>query len=258
MTLRTLAAAALAAILIVAIAAAAWTGLRRVSGTEFVALESHPGFRRLASGPGAAPAASSGAGAALVGLDGRARPAPPTPGELCGLIWSAPGVPAQGPLASPQRIAVFSDANCPYCRRLDEIVAALAEDRPDLRIVHHEWPVLGEGSRLAARATLAAAAQGAAEPMRRRLLAARFVITPAYLERAAASLDLDPARLVREMRSRRVEAALAATSRAAETLGFLGTPAVVIGGTLVTGAVSRGAIDRLLALEADRSDAPCR
>ncbi|SFI23284.1 DsbA family protein [Albimonas pacifica] len=254
MTPRTLAAAALGVALIVVMAFAAWTGLQRAAGTEFVPVAAYPGFRHLASGPGGA----SAGGAAMVGLDAAERPAAPAPGELCGLIWSAPGVPAEGPPEARDRIAVFSDANCPYCRRLDEIVVDLAADRPDLRLVHHEWPVLGEGSRLAARATLAAAAQGAAEPMRRRLLAARFVITPAYLAQTAASLGLDPDRLAQDMAGRRTDAALTATARAAETLGFLGTPVVVIGGTVATGAVSRATIDRLLAAEAARPDAPCR
>ncbi|MDF2232911.1 DsbA family protein [Albimonas sp. CAU 1670] len=254
MTLRTLAAAVLAAILVIAIAAAAWTGLRRAGGPEFQPFASYPGFRILASGSGGA----SGAGAALIGLGEDDRPAAPSPAELCGLIWSAPGVPAQGPADAHDRVAVFSDANCPWCRRLDEIVVELAQDRPDLRLVHHEWAVLGEGSRLAARATLAANEQGAAEPMRRRLLAARFVITPAYVAQLAVSLGLDPDRLARDMASRRVDAALAATHRAAGALGFAGTPVVVVGGTVAVGAVSRADLDRLLALEAERPDAPCR
>ena len=254
MTARTLAATVLGAALIVAMAFAAWTGLRRAAGTEVFPVAAYPGFRHLASGPGGA----SAGGAAMVGLDAAERPAAPTPAELCGLIWSAPGVPAEGPADAPSRVAIFSDANCPYCRRLDEIVVELAQDRPDLRLVHHEWPVLGEGSRLAARATLAAAAQDAAEPMRRRLLAARFVITPAYLEQTAISLGLDPERLAQDMASRRTDAALAATARAAQTLGFLGTPVVVVGGTIATGAVSRAAIDRLLEAETARPNAPCR
>jgi len=253
MTLRMFAATALGAALIVLMAFAAWTGLRRAAEGDYAPVAAYPGFRHL-PGPGGA----SAGGAAMVGLDAAERPAPPSPAELCGLLWSAPGVPAEGPAGAAARIAVFSDANCPWCRRLDEIVVELARDRPDLRIVHHEWPVLGEGSVIAARATLAAAAQDAAEPMRRRLLAARFVITPAYVEQTAASLGLDPERLSRDMQSRRTDAALTATARAAQALGLLGTPVVAVGGTLATGAVSRADIDRMLAAEAARPDAPCK
>ena len=253
MTLRMFAATALGAALIVLMAFAAWTGLRRAAQDDHTPVAAYPGFRHL-PGPGGA----SAGGAAMAGLDAAERPAPPSPAELCGLIWSAPGVPTEGPANAAARVAVFSDANCPYCRRLDEIVVELARDRPDLRLVHHEWPVLGEGSVLAARATLAAAAQDAAEPMRRRLLAARFVITPGYLEQTAASMGLDPDRLATDMASRRTDAALSATARAAQALGFLGTPVVVVGGTIATGAVSRATIDRMLEAEAARSDAPCR
>ena len=92
MTLRMFAATALGAALIVLMAFAAWTGLRRAAEGNFTPVAAYPGFRHL-PGPGGA----SAGGAAMVGLDAAERPAPPSPAELCGLLWSAPGVPAEGP-----------------------------------------------------------------------------------------------------------------------------------------------------------------
>lgn len=236
------------------LAGAAWVGWEReAAAPDLVPLPGAPGFRRLAE-PGGASAAG---GAVLLGLGGGEAAPPLGPQALCAALWASPGVPAEGPEDGRPRIAIFSDANCPYCRELDGIVAALAADRPDLRIVHHEWPVLGPGSALAARATLAAGAQGAAEAMRRRLLAARFVITPDYIAAAAAPMGLDPQALLAEMEAPRIDAALTATARAAAALGLRGTPAVVVGGALAEGAVTRATLERLIGLEAARPDPPC-
>ncbi|WP_291738094.1 DsbA family protein, partial [Leisingera sp. F5] len=59
-----------------------------------------------------------------------------------------------------QVIVEFFDYNCPYCRRAAPEVNALIDEDPDLRVVMREFPILGPDSETAARASLAARAQG--------------------------------------------------------------------------------------------------
>jgi predicted DsbA family dithiol-disulfide isomerase len=215
-----------------------------------------PGYRTLAvSGAASAGDAVSVLLAAPVSADAEAEP---TLSEqaLCRALWRMPGLPAEGPADAAVRVAVFSDANCPYCRTLDGLLEEAAQDRPGLRIVHHEWPVLGPPSVTAARAALAAHAQDAFRPMQRRLLRASFIATPAYVEAAARDMNLDAERLLRDMASPEVERTLEATRAAARTLGLRGTPALVVGGTVAEGALDRATLEALIDSEPARPS-PC-
>ncbi|MEE3098330.1 MAG: DsbA family protein [Pseudomonadota bacterium] len=196
----------------------------------------------------------------LLGVDGGAATAPAAEASpdasICALLWES-GAPAEGPADGRPRIAVFSDANCPYCRTLDGILAELAEARPDLRVAHHEWPVLGPGSVVAARAALAAARQGRFRALKTRLLDAAFAINPAYIAAVAPPLGIDADRLAADMAAPEVDRILAATDAAARRFGFAGTPSLVIGGTVAAGARSRARIEALLDAEAARDHRPC-
>lgn len=240
------------------IAGAAWIGAARGPDLAFSDIDDLPGFRTLA---GAAGASRAGGGTVLVGVDGGAATAPSAPdassdAPICALLWES-GAPAEGPADGRPRIAVFSDANCPYCRTLDGILAELAAARPDLRVTHHEWPVLGPGSVVAARAALAAERQGRFRALKTRLLDAAFAINPAYLAAVAPPLGIDVGRLSADMAAPEVDRILAATDAAARRFGFAGTPSLVIGGTVAEGALSRARIEAILDAEAARDDRPC-
>lgn len=230
---------------------AAWIGAHRGTDLDFTDIDGLPGWRALA---GASSGSSGAGGAVMLGLGDA--PAAAAPASLCALLWES-GAPAEGPPDARPRIAVFSDANCPYCRTLDGILEDLSETRPDLRIVHHEWPVLGPGSAIAARAAVAAERQGRFRALKSRLLDASFAINPAYIDAVAPPLGIDPARLADDMAAPETVRILAATARAASRFGFVGTPSLVIGGAVAEGAVSRARIEAILDAEAARTDRPC-
>ncbi len=233
------------------VAGAVWLDVGRGPDVVFEPRAGAPGFRTLSGAGGVSAGSAIGT---LLDTAGEAAE-PETPADLCQLLWRSDH-PAQGPLDGP-RLAVFSDANCPYCRRLDGTLEALAEDRPDLRIVHHEWPALGPASVLAARAALAADLQGGFRPMQRRLLQSSFVPTPAYLRAAAEAQGLDADRLLKDMDRPEVAERLGATQEAARRLGLHGTPSLVIGGAVAEGALDRGTIEAALAAEARRASPAC-
>ena len=242
-------AGALAVAMLAAIALAAWIGATRQAGPAFSDLPGAPGFRQLGAQGGV-----SGGAAMFLGLDG---PGPEASADLCADLWRAPGLLATGAseTAPGPWLAVFSDANCPYCRILDGVIEGLEADRPGLRVIHHEWPVLGPGSVAAARAALAAEAQGEGrgDALRRRLLQTRFVVDAQYLRAAAEAEGLDPDRLLTDAAQAQVDATLAATDRAARALGLGGTPAVVIGASLIEGVTDRAQLESLLEIEAARA-----
>jgi predicted DsbA family dithiol-disulfide isomerase len=215
----------------------------REDGFAFAPVPGAPGFRRLEAGAVSAPL-----GDPFVGLREPGAPPPPEPLPPAALCAALFGSPPEGTLP----VAAFSDYYCPYCRDLTARLAARAD--LGLHLAWHELPLLGDASAAAARAALAADLQGAYPAFQARLLRASFQPTDAYLADLAHSLGLDPARLLADARGEAVALRLAASARAAATLGIGATPALVVGRTLVSGVISDARLDALIARE--RAEGP--
>lgn len=228
-----------------AVAAAAPAFFRGRSEFAFEEVPGLPGFRRLNAG------SLSGGLNPLAGLDEVERSREVRPDlSLCRDLWTAELAEGRVPVAS------FSDYNCPYCRVLTPELGAL-EAEGEITVSWHELPLLGETSRLAARAALAADAQGQYLAFHNRLMRTRFVPNEAYVFELAVSTSLDLHRFKVDYASPDIDARIAASLSLAEVLGLPGTPSLVVGRTIVIGAIPVPVLKRLIALEAsDRVD-PC-
>lgn len=201
-----------------------------------------PGFRELDRGTAALSPLGPGLG---------------DPGSDAAGLSLAEVCRALGGSAGRIGITAFYDPQCSICRRLLPRLTQVAADA-DVTLVHHVLTGLGPASELAARATVAARAQGLEEPMRQRLLRARLVVDSAYVAAIAVGLGADPARLGRDMADAGVTAELARSAALARALGILGTPATLIGRTLVSGDMTADAIVALIERErAEVSPGPC-
>lgn len=158
-----------------------------------------------------------------------------------------PNAPVIGAAESSAVIVEFFDYNCPYCKRAASDVKALLAADDDVRIVYREWPILGDGSVFAARAALAARAQGKYEEMHWALMEMRGRAEEASVLAAARSVGLDVDQLVADMNSEAVSAHIEASTGLAQSLGFTGTPAFVIGEALVPGAVPLSELESYVA-----------
>ena len=148
-----------------------------------------------------------------------------------------PNAPSIGSDTASAVVVEFFDYNCPYCKRAAADVKALLAADSDVRVVYREWPILGEGSVLAARAALAAREQGRYEDMHWAMMEMRGRAEEASILAAARNLGLDLEKLQADMQSDAVTAHIDASRDLAQSLGFTGTPAFVIGDALVPGAV---------------------
>lgn len=147
-------------------------------------------------------------------------------------------------------IASFSDYYCPFCRVQTKRLAELAKSRgSEIAVAWHELPLLGESSNLAAKAALAAKRQGAYVEFHDRLMRSAFVASPEYLSRLASDLQVDEERLLADMNSDDVGEELEDSAALSRALSLVGTPALVIGRTVVQGQVSNSMIDKIIALE---------
>jgi hypothetical protein len=153
---------------------------------------------------------------------------------------------------APIPVTYFTDIACPVCRGLEPRPRRSGAS-PTRRssASTREFPVFGPGSEAAARAIRAADGQGGAETVRTHLLARPAPTTPEALRSMAIELGLDPEGLLQAWSAPQVIRSLARDRALARRLGFLGTPGLVIGRTVVPGALPRDTLERLMMTEAE-------
>jgi protein-disulfide isomerase len=238
-----------AVVAIVFAVAAAWLGRGAwwpAPALDFAERAAPAGFRDLVT------AAGGGSALALLGtLPGE--PPPPAIGDACAALFADPGDPRIG--TGPVAAVFFTDYRCPYCRLLGDLLLAEA-DAGRITLIVKQWAALGPDSVAAARLALAAARQDAFRPVHERLKRSAFVPTEAYAEALAVELGLDPARLLADAAAPALDDRLARTASLARALGFAGTPGLVVGRSIVAGAIDRATLAALVETER-RSDAPC-
>jgi predicted DsbA family dithiol-disulfide isomerase len=164
--------------------------------------------------------------------------------EVCDALFRDLTAPSVGNRDSDIQIVAFLDYQCPYCKKLSAILSSMQAD--NIRIVYKEWPILGDGSVLAARAGLAADKQGKYPAFHTRLMNSRFIPTVAYVEGIAAELGLDLTQLRGDMNSATTMLAIQRTSALASALHLVGTPVLVVGRTIVQGEITRNQLERLI------------
>ncbi len=157
-------------------------------------------------------------------------------------ILNDPASPVGGDPAGDVTVVEFFDYNCPYCRQVAPTMAELERADPDLRLVYKEFPILGEGSEFAARAALAARKQGRYVPFHRALMAADERLERDTVLEIARAVGLDVARLEADMADPAIAAAIARNRALAGALGIDGTPAFVVGETIIPGAADLGTL----------------
>lgn len=165
--------------------------------------------------------------------------------DICGTLYAdIDRSVARVPMAS------FSDYYCPYCRVQTKRLAILTDEMPDkVAVAWHELPLLGDNSDLAAKAALAAKRQGAYLAFHERLMKTPFQASREYLDRLSDDIGVDNAQLIRDMDSAEIERELENSAALARVFRFVGTPALVIGKTVVQGQISDGLIREIIDLE---------
>ena len=138
----------------------------------------------------------------------------------------------------------FYDYNCGYCRASLPVIRDLIARDPNLRVVFRELPILAPSSRTAARASLAAAAQGKFNAFHDALFRGGRV-TDASIAAAARTAGVDLTRL--PALAPRIDAELNRTFDTAGKLGIGGVPGWVIGDRVLSGALSADDLARAIA-----------
>ena len=157
--------------------------------------------------------------------------------EYRDLLENDPNAPVLGNPDGDVTVVEFFDYNCPYCRRVKPHIQALLEEDPNVRLVYREWPILGDGSLFAARAALAARAQGKYEEFHWAMMGMQGQAEESSVLRIAEEIGLDVQQLRRDMEAREIDTHFEVSMELSRALGFNGTPSFVIGGALVPGVI---------------------
>jgi len=132
-------------------------------------------------------------------------------------------------------VVEYFDYRCPYCKMaLPEIDKLVAENK-DLRFVFKEFPILSPVSERAARAALGAKIQGKYLPVHNALMAEKN-LDDAAIERILKANGVDVAKAKADGAAKEADAQLHEINALAKSTGVTGTPAFVIGDTLISGA----------------------
>jgi protein-disulfide isomerase len=170
-------------------------------------------------------------------------------GTLIDQLNDNPLSPVGGNPDGDVTIVEFYDYNCPYCKReAAEITKLLAEDG-DIRLVYKEWPILSPDSEIAARVALAAWHQDEDAYLRlhNAMMAHRGKLDKPTIMAYAEAEGLNMAQLQQDMASAPVEAEIQHVRQLAEQIGLTGTPAYIVDGQLVPGAVGIEELRKLVA-----------
>ncbi|MEQ8915314.1 MAG: DsbA family protein [Roseovarius sp.] len=150
--------------------------------------------------------------------------------------------PIFGNLDGSVTLVEFFDYNCGYCRRAAPEVKAVLEASKDVRIIYREFPILGPGSEVAARASLASRNQGKYQQFHEAMMALNAQAVEASVMKIAGDVGLDLEVLKTDMQSELVNEHIAASLRFAEALGITGTPTFVLGEEIIPGVIERSTL----------------
>ena len=148
------------------------------------------------------------------------------------------GDPVMGNINGRLVIYEFSDYNCGYCKRMFPTIQQLLANNSDIRMVVKEFPILGQSSLTAARAGVAAQKQGKFPVFHSEMMKYRGQVSEAVIMTAARTAQLDLEQLRQDMDSSATNAIIERTRAGAAALDLSGTPALVVGETIIPGLVS--------------------
>ena len=143
-------------------------------------------------------------------------------------------------------VVEFFDYNCGYCKRAFPDVIKLTQNNEDVRVVLKEFPILGPPSLQAARASLAAKADGKYFKIHQALLNARSSLNATSLNNVLKQNGLDPDSINQSGKSAEIRKQIEDVRNLAQELGINGTPAFIINDVVYSGALGYEEMQRII------------
>jgi protein-disulfide isomerase len=165
------------------------------------------------------------------------------------LVLRDPEIPVVGNPDGDITIVEYFDYNCPYCRKVAPELRQVVQDDGKVRLVHKDWPVLGEVSVIAARMALASKYQDKYVQAHDALIGVASKLTAPRIREllAGAGIDLDRADRDLAANAKAIDAIIARNGAQATAFGFKGTPSFIVGKFRVPGVLTMAQFDQAIA-----------
>ena len=172
--------------------------------------------------------------------------------QLKDLLFNDPNTPSMGATKPRLTLVSFTDYNCPYCKQFDPELEKIVHKFPDVRLVVKLLPFRSESSANSARIALTAWRQQSEQfwALHQRLMSKKGYHDDASILSAQQKTGTE---------------AIKADDQSGETLqmnlilsqvlGVQGTPATLVGKTMVPGAISYEDLEALVKEELAKADA---
>ena len=153
-----------------------------------------------------------------------------------------------GPANAKNTVVEFYDYNCSHCRNTAAVVKAfLHKHKADTRFAFIEFPIFGDASNTAARASIAAHRQGDKFlDLHFGLMAESGAIDSALLFQVGQKTGIDMTKLAADLNAPETEKALLASYRLARAMKFNGTPMFILNGEVHEGEVTEANLKKLV------------
>lgn len=165
------------------------------------------------------------------------------------LVLRDPEIPVDGNPDGDITIVEYFDYNCPYCRKVAPELRQVVQDDGKVRLVHKDWPVLGEVSMIAARMALACKYQDKYIQAHDALIGVASKLTAPRIREllAGAGIDLDRADRDLAANAKAIDAIIKRNGDQATAFGFKGTPSFIVGKFRVPGVLTMAQFDQAIA-----------
>ena len=141
----------------------------------------------------------------------------------------------------------FFDYACSYCRGARADVERLLAEDKKLKVVYREFPILGQPSVDAAKASLAIAKLGGNYGAFHHAMYGGGRVSDASIGSAFAVAGVDPAKARAEAKSPEINREIESNLSLQQALRISGTPAWVVGGRVLNGAVGYDELKKAIA-----------
>ncbi|MBI5596152.1 MAG: thioredoxin domain-containing protein [Elusimicrobia bacterium] len=165
------------------------------------------------------------------------RPGEPDPNTVYKVAVS-PKDPIKGAKVAKVTMVIFSEFECPFCKRVgDSVAQVMSQYGKDVRLVWKNLPLpFHKNAPGAAEAAMAAHAQGKFWQMHDKLFENQKALDAASLEKYAQEIGLNLARFKADMEGHKYQAQVKAETEAGNKVGARGTPTFFINGRILVGA----------------------
>lgn len=154
-----------------------------------------------------------------------------------------PEILATGPFigkADSENIVVeFFDYNCGYCKRSMSTIKRLHSENEDIKIIFKELPILSPGSELLSRAALAVHKKHPEKyfDFHTKLMENKKPATTSLIIMTAKSVGIEDIDFEKAMQAPEITKQIEENREISAKIGIQGTPAFIINGELIGGAV---------------------